>query len=80
MVLLLRLHLFPARAMAFHFRLLLGSVTLQLVVLPVTVKAGLPVGFPRPVREKASRPVVAAVSSVVRSSPGLARFAFALCR
>ena len=52
---------------------------LQLVVPLVTVKAGLP----RPAKEKASRSVVAAVSFVAGSSPGLGCFAlvlFAPCR
>jgi len=54
-------------------------VILQLVVPLVTVKAGLP----RPAKEKASRSVVAAVSFVAGSSPGLGCFAlvlFAPCR
>src|SRR6516225_5492804 len=80
MVLLLRLHLLPARVMAFHFHPRLGSVILWLVVPLVTVKAGLAADFLRPAMEKASRSVVAAVSSVARSSPGLGRFAFVLCR
>ena len=53
---------------------------LRLVALLVTVKAGLAADFLRPAREKASRSVFAAVSSVARSSPGLGRFAFVLCR
>ena len=54
---------------------------LQLVVPLVTVKAGSPVAFPSLAKamEKESRPVVAAVSFVARSSPELARFAFGLC-
>jgi len=66
--------------MAFHFHPRLGSVILWLVVPLVTVKAGLAADFLRPAMEKASRSVVAAVSSVARSSPGLGRFAFVLCR
>src|SRR5215472_12406091 len=86
-LLLLRPHLRPARGMAFHFHLLparathfhprLGSVILQLVVSLVTVKAGLPTGFPYPAMAKASRPVVAVVSFVAGSWPVFGRFASA---
>src|SRR5215472_15399214 len=86
-LLLLRPHLRPARGMAFHFHLLparathfhprLGSVILQLVVSLVTVKAGLPTGFPHPAKAKASRPVVAVVSFVAGSWPVFGRFASA---
>src|SRR5256885_15473585 len=74
-------HLLQARVMAFHFLLRLGSVILQLVVLLGTVKPGLPAGFPRPATamEMGSRPVVAAVSFVAGSSPGVCRFAFFGC-
>lgn len=55
---------------------------LQLVVPLVMVKAGSPADFPRlaTAMETGSRPVVAAVSFVARSSPGLDRFSFGLCR
>jgi len=62
--------------MAFHFHHRPGLVILQLVVLLVTVKAGLAAGFPRPAMAKASR-LVAAASFVARSLPGLGRFAIA---
>ena len=65
--------------MAFRFHLRPGSVILQLVVLLGKVKAGLPAGFPRPAMEKASRPAVAAVSFVARSSPGLGDSSACLC-
>ena len=78
----LRPHLLPARVTAFHFRLRLGSVILQLVVLPVTVKAGSPADFPllATAMETGSRRAVAADSFVTRSSPELDRFSFVLCR
>ena len=50
---------------------------LQLVVSLVTVKAGLPTGFPHPTMAKASRPVVAVVSFVAGSWPVFGRFASA---
>ncbi len=60
----------------------LGSVILQLVVLPVTVKAGSPADFPllATAMETGSRRAVAADSFVTRSSPELDRFSFGLCR
>src|SRR6266850_393481 len=79
MVQRLRLHLLPVTARASHFDLRPGSAILQLVVPLVTVKADSPGAFPRLAREKASRPVVAAVVFAARSSPEFARFAFVPC-
>ena len=45
----------------------------------MTVKADLPVAFPRLARETGSRPVVAAVVFGAGSSPEFARFAFVPC-
>src|SRR5438132_10875127 len=75
----LRLRLLPATARASHFHLRPGSAILQLVVPLVTVKADSPSDFPRPAREKGSRPVVAAVVFSARSSPEVARFVFVPC-
>src|SRR5436190_2187482 len=79
MVQRLRLHLLPATARASHFHLRPGSAILQFVVPLVTVKADSPSDFPRLAREKASRPVVAAVVFSARSSPEVARFVFVPC-
>src|SRR5437879_8934855 len=79
MVQRLRLHLLPATARASHFHLRPGSAILQLVVPLVTVKADSPSDFPRLAREKGSRPVVAAVVFLARSSPEVARFVFVPC-
>src|SRR6267378_4970350 len=79
MVQRLRLHLLPVTARASHFDLRPGSAILQLVVPLVTVKADSPGAFPRLAREKASRPVVAAVVFSARSSPEVARFVFVPC-
>ena len=73
-----RLHLLPATERASHFHLRPGSAILQLVVPLVTVKAD-SAAFPRLAREKASRPVVAAVVFAVRSSPEFAGFVFVPC-
>src|SRR6266516_3204439 len=75
--------LLPARARGTHFLLPLGSVTLQLGVPQVTVKADWPAAFSRLATEKGSRWAVAAVSFVARSSPEPGRLAFlasAVCR
>src|SRR5437660_9976944 len=74
-----RLRLLPATARASHFHLRPGSAILQLVVPLVTVKADSPSDFPRLAREKGSRPVVAAVVFLARSSPEVARFVFVPC-
>src|SRR5438270_8203160 len=79
MVQRLRLHLLPATARASHFHLRPGSAILRLVVPLVTVKADSPSDFPRLAREKASRPVDAAVVFSARSSPEVARFVFVPC-
>ena len=74
-----RLRLLPVTARASHFHLRPGSAILQLVVPLVTAKADSPAAFPRLAREKASRPVVAAVVFAVRSSPEFAGFVFVPC-
>src|SRR5207247_5230097 len=79
MVQRLRLRLRPVTARASHFHLRPGSAILQLVVPLVRVKADSPAAFPRLAREKASRPVVAAVVFSARSSPEVARFVFVPC-